>query len=112
MSEPVARRKKVRLGELLLEHRIISEEQLKAALAEQKRSGRKLGRVFTDLGFVREEKLHEVLAQHLQIPFIDVRQLQLDPAVVRLLPETHARRFRALVLQSDSRGLLVGMADP
>jgi MSHA biogenesis protein MshE len=112
MNESPARRKKVRLGELLLEHRIISEEQLKTALAEQKRSGRKLGRVFTDLGFVREEKLHEVLAQHLQIPFIDVRQLQLDPATVRLLPETHARRFRALVLQADSRGLLVGMADP
>jgi MSHA biogenesis protein MshE len=53
-----------------------------------------------------------VLAQSLQIPFIDVRQLTLDQAAVRLLPETHARRFRALVLQSDARGLLIGMADP
>ena len=51
-------RKKVRLGELLLEHKVISEEQLKTALAEQKRSGRKLGRVMTDLGIVREETLH------------------------------------------------------
>ena len=106
------RRKKVRLGELLLEHKVISREQLDTALAEQKRSGRKLGRVFTDLGIVREEKLHEVLAQHLQIPFVDVRQMTLDPNVVRLLPEAHARRFRSLVLQSDSRGLVVGMADP
>jgi MSHA biogenesis protein MshE len=110
MSE--LRRKKVRLGELLLEHKVISEEQLKAALTEQKRTGRKLGRVLTDLGMVREETLHEVLAQHLQISFIDVRQLKLDSATVRLLPETHARRFRALVLQVDARGLLVGMADP
>ncbi len=106
------RRKKVRLGELLLEHKIISEEQLKSALAEQKRSGRKLGRVLTDLGIVREETLHEVLAQHLQIPFVDVRQLTIDSTTVRLLPEAHARRFRALVLQSDARGLTVGMADP
>jgi MSHA biogenesis protein MshE len=105
-------RKKVRLGEVLLEHKIISEEQLKTALEEQKRSGRKLGRVMTDLGIVREETLHEVLAQHLQIPFIDLRQLKIDQAAVRLLPEAHARRFRALVLQSDARGLLVGMADP
>lgn len=105
-------RKKVRLGELLLEHKVISEEQLKTALDEQKRSGRKLGRVMTDLGIVREETLHEVLAQHLQIPFIDLRQLKIDQAAVRLLPEAHARRFRALVLQSDARGLLVGMADP
>jgi MSHA biogenesis protein MshE len=106
------RKKKVRLGELLLSHKVISEEQLKTALAEQKRTGRKLGRVFTDLGMVKEETLHELLAQHLQIPFIDVRQLKIDSAVVRLLPETHARRFRAIVLQSDARGLLIGMADP
>lgn len=106
------RRKKVRLGELLLDHKIITEEQLQTALAEQKRSGRKLGRVLTDLNLVREEKLHEVLAQHLQIPFIDVRQLTLDQQTVRLLPEVHARRFRSLILQSDARGLLIGMADP
>jgi MSHA biogenesis protein MshE len=106
------RKKKLRLGELLVEKTIITEEQLSQALAEQKRSGRKLGRVLTDLNLVREEKLHEVLAQSLQIPFIDVRQLTLDQAVVRLLPEVQARRFRALVLQSDARGLLIGMADP
>ena len=106
------RRKKVRLGELLLENQLITSEQLTNALAEQKRSGRKLGRVLTDLGLVKEEKLHEVLAQHLQIPFVDVRQLTLDRNAVRLLPEALARRFRALVLQSDARGLLIGMADP
>ena len=106
------RRKKVRLGELLLEQKVISQEQLTSALAEQKRSGRKLGRVLTDLGFVREETLHEVLAKHLQIPFVDVRQLTLDANIVRLLPEAHARRFRSLVLQQDSRGLVVGMSDP
>src|SRR5918999_1590487 len=106
------RRKKVRLGELLFEQKVITEDQLQQALTEQKRTGRKVGRVLTDLDLVREEKLNEVLAQSLQIPFIDVRQLTLDQNVVRLLPETHARRFRALVLQSDARGLLIGMADP
>jgi MSHA biogenesis protein MshE len=111
MSEQV-RRKKVRLGELLLEQKLITDEQLQQALAEQKRTGRKLGRVLTDLELIREEKLNEVLAQSLQIPFIDVRQLTLDHKVVRMLPEAQARRFRALVLQSDARGLLVGMADP
>jgi len=111
MSE-VLRKKKIRLGELLIENKAISEEQLKTALAEQKRTGRKLGRVLTDLGIVREEQLNDLLAKHLQIQFVDVRQLNLDPAVIRLLPEAHARRFRALVLQADSRGLLVGMSDP
>ena len=61
MSEP-ARRKKVRLGELLVEQKIISDAQLASALGEQKRTGRKLGRVLTDLGLVEESRLHEVLA--------------------------------------------------
>jgi MSHA biogenesis protein MshE len=111
MSDAI-RRKKIRLGELLLEHKVITDEQLQQALAEQKRTGRKLGRVLTDLNLVREEKLNEILAQSLQIPFIDIRQLTLDHQTVRMLPEAHARRFRALVLQSDARGLLIGMADP
>ncbi len=111
MSDQI-RRKNVRLGELLLEQKIITDEQLQQALGEQKRSGRKLGRVLTDLNLVREEKLNEILAQSLQIPFIDIRQLTLDHQAVRMLPEAHARRFRALVLQSDARGMLIGMADP
>jgi MSHA biogenesis protein MshE len=109
---PEPRRKRVRVGELLLEQQLVTQEQLTIALAEQKRTGRKLGRVLTDLGYVSEQAFHEALARHLQIPFVDVRQLQLVPATVRLLAEVHARRFRALVLQADSRGLLVGMADP
>ena len=111
MNEP-ARRRKIRLGEVLLDQKVITEEQLKTALAEQKRTGRKLGRVLTDLGMVREERLHDVLAAHLQIPFLDVRQVNPSPAVVRLLPEVQARRFRAMVLQSEGGKLLVGMADP
>ena len=111
MSEQ-GRKKGVRLGELLLGQQIISEAQLNVALAEQKRTGRKLGRVLADLGLVREETLQDALARHLQIPFVDVRKLNLEAGVVRLLPESMARRLRAIVLQADTRGLLVGMSDP
>src|SRR4051812_45686559 len=106
------RRKKIRLGELLIEQKVINEAQLNQALAEQKRTGRKLGRVLTDLGIVQEQQLNDALARHLQIPFVDLRQLTLDQATVRLLPEALARRFRALVLQQDKNGVTVGMADP
>ena len=105
-------RRKIRLGELLVQHRVISEEQLAAALTEQRRSGRKLGRVLGDLGLVSEASLHEFLAKHLQVPFLDLKQLRIDRTAVKLLPEALARRYRALVLQQDASGLLVGMADP
>jgi MSHA biogenesis protein MshE len=108
----VERRKKIRLGELLIEQKVINDAQLQQALAEQKRTGRKLGRVLTDLGIVEEQQLNDALARHLQIPFVDLKQLSLDQNVVRLLPEALARRFRALVLQQDKNGLTVGMADP
>ena len=105
-------RKRIRLGDLLLEKKLISEQQLKEALDEQRTSGRKLGRVLTDIGAVSEAELHSCLATALQIPFVDLAQFALDPKIVTKLPETHARRHRALVLQEDARGYLVGMADP
>jgi MSHA biogenesis protein MshE len=111
MNEP-ARRKKVRLGDLLVEQKAITAEQLQLALVEQRRTGRRLGRVLADLKLLSEEKVQEVLAEHLQVPFVDVRQVTFSPATVRLLPEALARRYRALVLQTDQRGLLIGMADP
>ena len=105
-------RVRIRLGDLLIQHKVVTQEQLAKALAEQKRSGRKLGRVLADLGFLPEAQLHEFLSKHLKVPFVDLKQLRLDRDVVKLLPEALARRHRALVLQQDSRGLLIGMPDP
>jgi MSHA biogenesis protein MshE len=105
-------RKRVRLGDLLLEKRLISEQQLKEALEEQRRTGRKLGRVLIDIGAVSEADLHTCLATALNIPYVDLSHLSLDPKVVVKLPETHARRHRALVIKEDARGYLVAMADP
>ncbi|MBS0393468.1 MAG: type II/IV secretion system protein [Proteobacteria bacterium] len=105
-------RRRIRLGELLVQQGAITEEQLASALAEQKRTGRKLGRVLGDLGLMSEAALHEFLAKHLQVPFVDLKQVRIDREAIKLLPEPLARRYRALVLQQDARGLLVGMADP
>ena len=105
-------KKRVRLGDLLLEKKLISEQQLQEALAEQRTSGRKLGRVLIDIGAVSETDLHSCLAAYLNIPFVDLAHMSLDPKVVGKLPENHARRHRALVLKEDARGYLVGMADP
>jgi MSHA biogenesis protein MshE len=105
-------KKKLRLGDLLLQSSIISEAQLMAALAEQKKTGRKLGRSLIELGYVDEDQLLHVLSQHFKIPFIQLRQYQLNTNLVKRLPETLSRRFRAIVLAEQSGGLLVGMSDP
>ena len=105
-------KRRIRLGDVLVEHGAITAEQLATALTEQRRSGRKLGRVLGDLGFVSESTLHELLAKHLNVPFVDLKHARIDQLTVKLLPEPLARRYRALVLLQDARGLLVGMADP
>jgi len=105
-------RKRVRIGDLLVEHKMISEAQLQEALAEQKKSGRKLGRVLVENGFVDEDKLLVLLSEQLDIPYVDLSRFELDAELTARLPETYARRYRALVLKETATGLLVGMGDP
>ncbi|MHB8428628.1 MAG: GspE/PulE family protein [Acidiferrobacterales bacterium] len=112
MSAVTVKPKKIRIGDLLIEHKIISQEQLNAALAEQKKSGRKLGRVLIESGYLTEDQLLDFLARQLNVPYIDLKRYHLKPEVVRLIPEAHARRFRVLALEDGRDSLLIGMADP
>ncbi|MDX1698090.1 MAG: hypothetical protein R3308_07365, partial [Thiohalobacterales bacterium] len=106
------KRVRIRLGDLLIEHRLISQSQLESALEEQKKSGRRLGRVLIDMGYVDEESMLKVLSEQLKIPYVDLSMFELNPRLVQLLPETDARRYRALVLKETTDGLLVVMGDP
>ena len=106
-------RKKIRIGDLLVEHKIISEAQLHQALGEQKRSGHKLGRTLIELGIISEDQLLQFLSRQLQLPFIDLKHYKYNAETVRRVPETLARRYRAIALDdSQPNQLLVGMADP
>jgi MSHA biogenesis protein MshE len=105
-------KRRIKLGEVLVQQGAITDEQLQAALVAQRRTGRKLGRVLADLGFMSESSLLEFLSKHLQVPFVDLKHARVDQETVKLLPEPLARRYRAIVLLQDARGLLIGMADP
>jgi MSHA biogenesis protein MshE len=106
------RPEKVRLGEILLQQGLLTERQLGDALEEQRKSGRKLGRVFVDKGFVSEEQISTALAKQLQVPYVNLKHFPLQPEVAMRLPETQARRFRAMVLEDAGSFYRVAMADP
>jgi MSHA biogenesis protein MshE len=108
----MARPEKFRLGEILVQQNLLSQDQLQAALDEQKKTGRKLGRVFVDKGFVTEEQISEAIARQINAPYINLKYFNIKPAMVRLLPEAQARRFRALVLEQRDNAVRVGFADP
>ncbi len=108
----MARPEKIRLGDLLVQQKLLSQDQLKFALEEQKRSGRKLGRVLVDNAFVSEDQISEALARQLNIPYINLKYYNVNLEIVRRLSESQARRFRALALEERNGALLVGMGDP
>ena len=108
----MTRPERVRLGEILLQQNLLTQEQLKLALDEQKRSGRKLGRVFIEQGYVTDEQISEALAKQLQIPYINLKYYNIKPEVTQKLPETQARRFRAILLEDNPKAFKVGLADP
>ncbi len=108
----MGRPEKIRLGEMLIQQKLLSEEMLKVALEEQKKSGRRLGRVLIEKGYVTEEQLSQALARQLGVPFVSLKHLNIKREVALKLPETQARRFRALVLDDAGRAYKVGIADP
>ncbi|WP_144392401.1 GspE/PulE family protein [Pleionea sediminis] len=105
-------RKKIRLGDLLVEGNVITEEQLMDALKQQKSTGQRLGSMLVNLGYVGEEQLLKFLAQQLEIDYIDLPNFKVNEAAVPLLSEIQARRFRTLVIDEKEDSILIAMADP
>ena len=105
-------RKKIRLGDLLVERKYISQAQLEEALVSQKTSGRKLGHTLIENGYIKEDDMLQVLSEQLKVPFIDLMRYDFKSEIIKLIPEIQARRFRALALAEDNNGIMVGMADP
>ena len=109
----MARPERIRLGDLLIQETLITADQLGDALVEQKKSGRKLGRIFIDRQWVTEVQIAKAVARQLRAPFIDLANRNLRPEVAALLPEMHARRLRAMPIDdSGGSALRVAMADP
>lgn len=106
-------RKKIRLGDLLVEQGLISSEQLLQALATQKSTGQKLGRTLISTGVISEDKMLQLLSTQLKIPFVDLKQYNYDSKTIQIIPEILARRYRLVSLKKNADGsLLIGMSDP
>lgn len=103
---------KIRIGDLMVQNGVLSEQQLTNALARQKETRQKLGRTLVSLGYVDEQQFLEFLAQQLSVPLVDLSHYSFNQQDVLRLSETHARRFRSIVLKENPDHFLVGMSDP
>lgn len=106
------RASKVRIGDLLVSKGLITEDQLKEALSFQRENGGKIGSVLVTLSIITERIFAETLSDQLKIPFIELEFYEVDPDVVRKIPEKIARHHRILLLEQNRRDNLVAMADP
>ena len=108
LGQPVNRR----LGDLLVTDGLLTAEQLKKALAEQKGSAEKLGSVLVRLNFVNEDQLIGFLSRQYGVPSITLGQLDIDPDVLRLVPSPIARKYEVVPVRRMGNSLALAMADP
>ena len=111
-SRAAVRPQRVRLGDVLVAQKLLTVEQLRVALEEQTRRGRRLGRVLVELGFLKDEQLAQALARQLGLRYVDLAQYNFNLKVVQKLPESAARRFRAVPLEERGNAVVVAMGDP
>jgi type IV pilus assembly protein PilB len=105
-------RRRVRLGELLVEASLITQAQLEQALGQQSATGERLGKVLVTMGLATEESIARAVASQLGIEFVDLQNLGIAEDVLTVLPETLIRRYQVVPVRMDEDALVLGMVDP
>ncbi|MGD8188806.1 GspE/PulE family protein [Brevibacillus ginsengisoli] len=101
-----------RLGDLLVESGLITDEELQEALQEQKVSKQKLGDVLLQQGYITENQLIEVLEFQLGIPHVSLFKYKFDQSLTSVINESMAKRYQCIPLKKDGNKLMVAMVDP
>ena len=101
-----------KLGELLVERGLISAEELRGALTEQKRTGEWLGSVLTRLGVVSNEQLLPVLAEQVGMPYVRLDHRRVPPEVLAKVPPKFASHYHLMPLALTGKTLEVAIVDP
>lgn len=101
-----------RIGEVLVEQGLITEEQVKLGLDEQHRSGLRLGKCLVKLGFISESKLVDILSAQLDIQHVVLENFNFSRQLIRIIPEAMARKYKVISLFEQEGIVTVAMADP
>ncbi|MBQ4645763.1 MAG: Flp pilus assembly complex ATPase component TadA [Candidatus Gastranaerophilales bacterium] len=101
-----------KLGEILIEEKLINEEQLQIALAESKSQGIPLGSILVKLGFVTIKDLKEALGAQMGLKYATAEQLKTLPTAISILPEDFIRFNKVIPLSMTDRSLVIGMVNP
>ncbi|MCI9385620.1 MAG: Flp pilus assembly complex ATPase component TadA [Lachnospiraceae bacterium] len=109
------KRKKIRLGDLLVETGCITEEQLQRALAKQKERNKKLGEILVDEGFITEDDIAVALSNQLNIEIVDLQNINVDKSVTQLVPVNILKKYTMIPYafsENNKNVLRVAMENP
>jgi type IV pilus assembly protein PilB len=101
-----------RLGELLMERKSVSTQQVSEALLQQSASGKRVGMLLVELGAINERDLAEALAEQLSLALVDLGSETPDPDAVLLIPESMARAHLCIPMMRTEDAVVVAVADP
>jgi type IV pilus assembly protein PilB len=101
-----------RLGEILVKDSLITADQLKQALDYQKKNGGRLGTCLVKLGLVSDDDITAVLSRQYGVPSINLKFYEVDPAVIKLVPQETATRYQIVPLSRVGSTLTIAMTDP
>jgi type IV pilus assembly protein PilB len=102
----------LRLGELLVRENMITHDQLRKAMEEQKRGGGRLGSHLTRMGFVGDDDLTQFLSKQYGVPAVNLADFEVDPEVIKLIPRDVAEKHQVLPINRAGSTLIVAMSDP
>jgi type IV pilus assembly protein PilB len=101
-----------RLGAMLVSSGLISDEQLKKALAAQKTEGGRLGSILVKQGFIQEDKLMTFLSKQYGVPYVDLSKFEINPAVIKHIPADVAQKYRIMPINRTGSTITIAMVDP
>ena len=103
---------KKRIGEILIEKGMITEEQLVEALTQCKKTGTPIGSMLVSLGFIDVDQLKDALSFQQGYSHVTASQLNISESIIKILPEDFIRENKLIPLSSDGRFLDIGMVNP
>lgn len=105
--------RRLRLGEILMEAGLASEEDIQSALREQKKKrGKRIGEVLVEMGFIGELELGKVLSRKFNIPFVDLSEMEVNPNAVASVSPELIQKYQVLPLKSDETSITIAISDP
>jgi len=100
------------LGELLVERKVITPQQLEKAMAVQKQKGGLLGEILVELGFAKEEDIAQALTTQYGFPYLPLNNYEINPEIIKLVPLRVAKQYLLIPIDKIGNNLTLAMSNP